>query len=389
MRTAALERMWLVAGALVVFAAVGAAPVAAQVSHDVDIATDYPTVAIEPGEQATLDVRVSSTPAAPVQLDVTGVPEGWDTSLRGGGFVVGEVFAEPEKPPRVTLEATAPSDVQPGAYTMRVTATAANGVSDSLELEFRVQERVSGQPTLSAEFPTLEGAADTTFTYDVTLDNPTPREQTFRLAATGPQGWSVSVNPTGNPNAATVSVGAGQSGQLNVEADPPPGASAGSYPITVRATGAEQPAELELTATITGTRKLTLAAANQRLSFDVHAGETSEKTMVVRNEGSAPLRNVQLQTTPPSGWDASFSPGRIQAIPAGESVKVTLAVTPSEDAVNGDYMTTVSANAAQAQDQAEVRTSVQTSGLWGLIGAGGVVLALGGLGWVFRVFGRR
>lgn len=388
MSTAALRWTVPLIVALSVVAA-DAGPSRAQAARDVDVVTDYPTVAVEPGERATLEVKVFSTPAAPVELSVAGAPEGWDTSLRGGGFVVGEVFADPEEPPSVTLETTVPAEAQPGAHAMEIIATSDNGISEGLTVEFRVQEAVSGQPSLSAEFPSLEGAADTTFNYDLELDNPTPREQTFRLEASGPQGWQVSANPVGEQAAATLTVPAGGTGSLNVEADPPPEVTAGEYPIRVRATGGEKPVETELTARITGNRDLTLAAANQRLNMEVQAGETSEKTMVVRNEGSAPLRNVQLQTTPPSGWEASFSPGRIRAVPPGESAEVTLSVTPSEDAITGDYMTTVSANAAQAQDQADVRTTVETSGLWGLLGAGLVVVALGGLGGVFRRFGRR
>ncbi|PSO55637.1 MAG: hypothetical protein BRC31_00415 [Actinobacteria bacterium QS_5_72_10] len=331
---------------LLVAAVAVVAPRAAwsQAVRDLDVSTDFPTVAVEPGERAKLDLQVRSTPAAPVELAVAGAPEGWDTSLRGGGFVVGEVFADPD---------------------------------DAIS------------PSLSAEFPQLEETADTTFNFDLQLDNPTPRELTLRLEASGPQGWQVSANPVGEQAATTVTVPAGGTERLSVQAEPPPQATAGAYPIVVRATGADQPVETELTARITGTHTLTLAAADQRLNVEVQAGETSEKTMVVRNEGTAPLRDVQLQASPPSGWDASFSPGRIRAIPAGEPAEVTLAVTPSEDAVTGDYMTTVSANASQAQDQVDVRTSVETSGLWGLIGAGLVVVALGALGGVFRKFGRR
>jgi uncharacterized membrane protein len=360
-----------------------------QAVRDLDVATDFPTVAVEPGERARLDLQVRSTPAAPVELAVAGAPEGWDTSLRGGGFVVGEVFADPDEPPSVSLEVNVPAEAEPGAYTMEVIGTAPNGLREGLTVELRVQEAVSGQPSLSAEFPQLEETADTTFNFDLQLDNPTPRELTLRLEASGPQGWQVSANPVGEQAATTVTVPAGGTERLSVQADPPPQATAGAYPIVVRATGADQPVETELTARITGTHTLTLAAADQRLNVEVQAGETSEKTMVVRNEGTAPLRDVQLQASPPSGWDASFSPGRIRAIPAGEPAEVTLAVTPSEDAVTGDYMTTVSANASQAQDQVDVRTSVETSGLWGLIGAGLVVVALGALGGVFRKFGRR
>lgn len=367
----------------------GAPPAVAQAPQDVEVATDYPTVAVEPGERVTLDLEVRATPAAPVELEITGAPDGWEPSLRGGGFVVGGVFADPEDPPRVQLETTVPDDADPGPNTLEITATADNGVSDTLIVELRVQEGVSGEPTLSAEFPTLQGSADTTFSYDVELDNPTPREQTFALEASGPEGWQVSANPAGEEAAATVTVPAGQSERVSVEAEPPPEVTAGRYPITVRATGGEQPVETELTAEVTGSYDVVLSTPDERLSMEATPGEQTQRTMVVRNEGSAPVQDVRLQASPPSGWEASFEPETVNGIPPGEAVEVAFTVTPSEEAVVGDYRVTLSANAAQASDQVEMRTSLETSAGWGVIGVALIVAALGALGGVFRVFGRR
>lgn len=381
----------VVAVGLVVLVALAALPppAAAQAAQDVEVATDYPIVAVEPGERVTLDLEVTATPAAPVELGIDGAPEGWDHSLRGGGFVVGGVFAGPEDPPPVQLETTVPDDAEQGAHTLEVTATADNGVSDTLIVEFRVQEGVSGEPALSAEFPTLQGSADTTFSYDLELDNPTPREQTFALEASGPQGWQVSANPAGEEAAATVTVAAGQTERVSVEAEPPPEVTAGSYPIVVRATGGEQPVETELTAEVTGSYDVVLSTPDERLSMEATPGEQAQRTMVVRNAGSAPVQDVQLQASPPSGWEASFEPETVNAIPPGEAVEVAFTVTPSEEAVVGDYRVTLSANAAQASDQVEMRTSLETSAGWGIVGVGLIVAALGALGGVFRIFGRR
>lgn len=388
MRRAA-TRVAAISATLVLLVTVAAVPAAAQAADDVDVVTDYPTVSVEPGERVTLDVDVFSTPAAPVELEIAGVPEGWDSSLRGGGFVVGGVFADPEDPPRVELETTVPDEVEPGTYTMDITATADNGVSDTLTVELVVQEGVSGEPTLSAEFPTLRGAADTTFSYDLELDNPTPREQTFALEATGPQGWQVTATPAGEEAAATLTVPAGQSERVSVEAEPPPEATAGSYPIGVRATGGEQPVEIELTAEITGTYDLVLSTPDERLSLEASPGDQTETTMLVRNEGSAPVQDVNLQASPPSGWEAAFSPEALETVPPGEAAEVTLAVTPSEDAVVGDYRISTSASASQTSDDVELRTSVETPGTWGVVGVALIVAALGALGGVFRIFGRR
>jgi uncharacterized membrane protein len=388
MKLASRQRLVALATLVVLIAVVGVGPATAQ-ARDVEVTTPYPRVAVEPGERVTLDLDVRSEPAGQVDLTVTSAPEGWDTSLRGGGFVVGGVFAQPDESPQVQLETAVPAEVEEGAYTVEVTATGEGGGRDALTVELLVEEAVAGEPTLSAEFPTLQGSSDTTFSYDLQLENPSPREQTFALEASGPEGWQVTANPAGEQAASTLTVGPGQTERLGVEATPPPEVSAGTYPIEVRATGGEQAIGTELTAEVTGTYDLTLTTPDERLSTEVSAGETTEMQMVVRNGGSAPLQDVQLQASPPSGWEATFSPGTIDGLPPGETAQVALSITPSEDAVVGDYRVTTSANASQTSDSVEVRTTVETSGAWGVVGVGLIVAALGALGWVFRAFGRR
>ena len=45
--------------------------------------------------------------------------------------------------------------------------------------------------------------------------------------------------------------------------------------------------------------------------------------------------------------------------------------------------------AGTATANVDIRTTVQTSPLWGFIGLALIVIVIVGLGWVFRRFGRR
>jgi uncharacterized membrane protein len=110
---------------------------------------------------------------------------------------------------------------------------------------------------------------------------------------------------------------------------------------------------------------------------------------VVFNTGSAPLDNVQLQATPPSGWKTAFTPALIPEIAPGASTPVTLTMTPSADAVAGDYRVSLSSQTDQTQDSIELRATVKTSAAWGLIGVGLIILVFAGLSMTFRRFGRR
>lgn len=64
-------------------------------------------------------------------------------------------------------------------------------------------------------------------------------------------------------------------------------------------------------------------------------------------------------------------------------------MTPSEDAMSGDYAMTVTAKNKNISDKAEFRITVKTETVWGFAGIGViVVMALVLLG-VMRKFGRR
>lgn len=370
---------------LVALSLAGAPQASAQ---DLRVVTPYPSVAVEPGDRVTLDLTVLGDEPAPVQLEITEVPDGWEALLRGGGFVVGGVFTSPDEPPEVELEASVPSDVEEGAYTVEVTATAGDA-TDALALELVVEEAVAGELAMDAEFPTLRGPADTTFSFDVELDNATPQEHTFALSASAPEGWQVAVSPAGEDAAASATVPAGEVAGIDVEAVPPPGVTAGTYPLLVRAIGAGTTVEAELEVEVTGTFDLVLTTPDERLTVEANPGGHADLTLLVQNEGSAPLHEVELDASAPSGWEATFAPEVVEAVPPGEVAEVQLQVAPADDAIVGDYRVTVTGGTAEAEDEIDVRVAVETSRAWGAVGIALIAAALGGLGWVFRAFGRR
>ena len=95
-----------------------------------------------------------------------------------------------------------------------------------------------------------------------------------------------------------------------------------------------------------------------------------------------------MSATSPTGWVVKFDPATV-TVPAGGSVQVVAHVTPSSDAITGDYVTTMTATAPLATATTDIRVTVQTSAIWGAIGIGLIALVLLGLWLVFRRFGRR
>ena len=379
---------WRLTAAAALVTGVLLSPVATSVAGAFELSTDYPGVAVGPGEATSFALEVTSDRRERVDLSVVEAPQGWGTTLRGGGFEVSSVFTDPESPPAIELEVRVPADATPGGYRV-VVQGAGSGQTRTLDVNLNVAENVAGAFELTSEFASLRGKASDTYSYTLTLRNSSARAATFGLAATGPEGWIVDARPSGSTQATTVTVDAGSTATLTVTADPPESVTADSYPLVVEATGAGRTLTAELTAEVVGTFTMTFATADERLNARGSAGGTTSMALVVTNDGSAPLDAVTFSATPPSGWEVSFEPETIERIPPGEQATVTARIKPSGDAVAGDYDVSLTASSAGTTESIAIRYAVETSGLFGFLGITVIVLAIAGLLWVFRRYGRR
>jgi uncharacterized repeat protein (TIGR01451 family) len=353
----------------------------------VELVTPYPAVAAEPGQTSTFDLQVTSDESELVQLRVTDAPEGWDTVLRGDGREVSAVHASANEPREIQLDISVPADAAEGDHRVTVTATGDSGRS-TLPLTLTIVEQAAEAFEFTADFPSLQGSATDTFRFDLTLANRSGREATFSLAAAGPEGWTVSARPSTEQQAATVTVEAGGSATINVEADPPDDVAAGQYELGVQASGEGQTLQSSLSVEITDSASMTLTTANERLNASGNAGDTGTVTLLVQNDGNAPLQGVELSATPPTNWDVEFEPATVD-IPAGESAQVIARIIPAGNAVAGDYAVTITAAGGGLNESVEIRYAVETSGRWGLVGILVIAGAIAALVGVYRRYGRR
>jgi uncharacterized membrane protein len=375
-----------VVGAAVLSTGLGLAPVALGAS--LTISTSYPAVSVEPGNTASFDLDVASNPKRRVNLRVTGVPSGWSASIRGGGFVVDGVVAGPSNPPEVKLDVDVPSDASNGVSRIVVHATSGSD-SANLVLDLRVSSAAGGSVSLDSDFPQLRGAATANFSFNLDLKNDTPRDLTFNLTAQGPDGWDVTATPSGQTQAASATVNAGSSSTISVSAKPPQDVPAGPYPIHVTATAGSQTADIDLQVEITGNYTMDVKTPNDVLSNRGTAGGEIRQEVDISNTGTAPLEALKLDATAPTDWKVTFDPATAPTVQPGETAKVTAIIVPSANAITGDYQTTIRVSNDQANDSIEVRTTIETSQIWALVGIALIVLVLGGLFWVFRTYGRR
>lgn len=377
-------RLGIAAAAALVVAA-GFAPVGRAAT--LTLTTDYPSVVVAPGSKVSFNLKLTVDTTRRVELDVSGVPQGWDASILGGGYVVDAVLASPSSTPSVRLDVTVPADAAARTYTMTVTATSGS-LSDRLDLSVRVNPQAAGSVSLESDFPTLQGPASATYTFSVRLRNDTPEDLTFALGAEGPSGWTVTARPSGQSQAASATVTAGSSTTLSVQADPPDNVEAGTYQIQVTATAGSRTAQTQLTVEITGTYQMTITTPDGRLNASGTAGSVITRQLVIQNNGTAPLKGVTLSATPPSGWTVDFDPKTVDIAP-GDQAQVTARITPTSDALAGDYVVTFRASTQEANASEDIRVTIETSLTWALVGIALIVATLAGLGWVFSRYGRR
>ena len=356
---------------------------------DLVISTPYPSVVARPGSTVKFDLSVTAPAISVAQVAVDQMPPGWKTTLRGGGFVVNAVTAEPDTPGKVTAEVTVPPDAAAGDYTMQVTVTDGAGQS-ALPLDVQVQAEVDSGVGVKADFPSLRGDPGTAFSYTLTVTNNTPETQTFTFAAQGPEGWTVTASPVAASNANTVSVDADGTSQVKVSATPPDTAAEGSYPIPVTITSdSGASGSFQLTAEVTGSSKLDVATADQRLNFSGKANSEKRVTLVVGNTGTAAVDAVQFAATPPSGWTVTFDPPKVDEVKPNETTQVVAIIKPAKNALAGDYAIGLRASAGSQASTLDLRYGVKGSQALGIIAIAIIAFVFLGLAWLFRRLGRR
>ncbi|MGI8533676.1 MAG: COG1470 family protein, partial [Candidatus Limnocylindrales bacterium] len=147
--------------------------------------------------------------------------------------------------------------------------------------------------------------------------------------------------------------------------------------------------EAPLQVDITGSYAMSISTADGRLNATVVGGGSTTLPIVITNDGTAELTDVTLSASPPGEWEVTFEPSTIASVPVADSVTVNATITTAGNAVAGDYQWPIEADAADASDSIEIRTTVETSSIWGFVGLALIAVVIAGLFLVFRRYGRR
>ena len=354
--------------------------------------TDYPAQTVRAGEVTTIRVKMQNSGLAPeaMALSLAGVPAGWKIDLLGGGQPVASAMPGQNESVTLQLRVEVPKDAKPGAQQVVLSAKGTRLQSAELPLTLIVGTEAPAKLSLKSRLPSLRGTPRSSFEYTVTVGNDSGKDLTVALSAQGPANFQTTFTEGfGSNEISSIPVEAGQTKDIKVKVTPPRDVKAGDYPVLVRVASEGATAEMRVTLQISGQGKLALTAKDGRLSGEAEIGKPSTYTLVVSNDGTAAMEDVEMSATVASNWKVEFEPKTIASLAPNEKKEVQVVVTPADKAIAGDYVASFRAAGRGESASADFRITVTTSTLWGAVGVGIIAVALLVLLGAVARFGRR
>lgn len=367
------------------FSMILSAGVTAGLAAQVILYTPYTSISVPPGETIdyTVELKNEGSSVQTLNLSLRGLPQGWNATLKAGGYVIRQISVLPGEKKTVSLQVEVPMKVNQGNHSFRMTAG-----NHSLTLLVHVSEQGTYKTEFTSDQVNMEGHAETNFTFSTKLTNRTGEKQLYSLRAAPPRGWNVVFKPN-YKQATAVEVDPGQTQTISVEINPPAMVEAGTFKIPVQAANSTTSAELALEVVVTGYYDLEVTTPSGLLSAKTTAGKEKQIEMMVQNTGTAELKNVVLQSSKPRNWEVGFSPDTIPRLAAGENASLTATITADDHAIPGDYVTRITARTQETSSEASMRISVKTPLLWGWVGILIIIATIGLIIYLFRKYGRR
>lgn len=353
---------------------------------DFELYTAFRKISVPPGESIDypIDVINNTESTKEADLSITGMPSGWNYTLKYGAYAIRQISVLPGEKKSLNLTVQVPLKVNKGTYRFQVVA----GDFDVLPLFVTISEQGTFKTEFTSTQPYMEGIATSMFNFQASLNNSTPERQHYGLSADVPAGWVVVFRPNFR-QATSVDIEANSKVDIAIDVDPPDRAQAGTYKIPIRAFTNETSANLDVEVVITGTYGMALTTPTGLLSTSVTAGDNKRLTLLINNTGSSELRNVTIGSESPINWKVEFEPDRIDVIEPGGSARLFAIIDVDKKAIAGDYVVTFESVAAEISSKATFRVIVKTPMIWGWLGIFIIVGALGLVFYLFRKYGRR
>jgi uncharacterized repeat protein (TIGR01451 family) len=356
------------------------------------LTTDYPSQTVRAGEVTTIRLKLTNAglPPEPVALALKDVPAGWKIDILGGGQPVAAAMPGVNQDVSLQLRVDVPKDAKPGSQKILISAKGPIAQSVELPLTLTLGNEAPAKLSIKSRLPSLRGTPRSAFEYTVTVGNDSGKDLTVALSAQAPSNFQTTFTEGfGSNEISSIPIEAGQTKDIKVKVTPPRDVKAGDYPVLVKVASEGATAELRVTLQVSGQGRIALSTKDGRLSGEAEVGKASTYTLVLSNDGTAPIEEVEMSGTVPTNWKVEFNPKTIPSLAPGEKKDVAVVVTPADKAIAGDYVAAFRANGRGESASADFRITVTTSTLWGIVGVGIIAVALLVLLGAVARFGRR
>jgi len=356
------------------------------------LVTDYPSQTVRAGEVTTIRLKLTNAglPPEPVALALKDVPAGWKIDILGGGQPVAAAMPGVNQDVSLQLRVEVPKDAKPESNRILISAKGPIAQSVELPITLTVGTEAPAKLSIKSRLPSLRGTPRSAFEYTVTVGNDSGKDLTVALSAQGPANFQTTFTEGfGSNEISSIPIEAGQTKDIKVKVTPPRDVKAGDYPVLVKVASEGATAELRVTLQVSGQGRIALSTKDGRLSGEAEVGKASTYTLVLSNDGTAPIEEVEMSGTVPTNWKVEFNPKTIPSLAPGEKKDVQVMVTPADKAIAGDYVASFRANGRGESASADFRITVTTSTLWGIVGIGIIAVALLVLLGAVARFGRR
>ncbi len=358
---------------------------AAQSNDSIELYTPYTKVSVSPGSSVdySIDLINNSKATQSKDIAITSFPRSWKYSLTASGLNIKSLAILPGEKKNMKLKVDIPYKVNKGNYVFYVKA---NDIV--LPLTINVSSQGSNETEFTCDQTNMEGTPKSSFSFKAVLKNRTLAKQQYALMASPPRGWTAEMKAN-YKQATSTEVDANSTKDITIDVKAPSRVTAGKYKIPVKAVSGSTSASLELEVVITGTFDLELSTPTGLLSDEITAGSEKKLDLVIKNTGSADLKDITLSDSKPTKWEISFDPKKIGSLPAGGTEHVTANIKADKKAIPGDYVAKITAKTPEANSEVTYRITVKTPMLWGWVGVLIIVIALGSVFYLFKKFGRR
>ena len=355
------------------------------------LTSDYPAVTVRPGETSTINIQLRNYDVPPerLSLSVSGAPKDWTATFMGGGQPIAAVMPATNSNVVIDLRLDVPKNAPIGTQHLVVQANGGN-TPLQLPIDVTLAKDLPAKLSMTPQLPELRGTSKSSFEYTLAIKNDSGKKLTVSLAAQAPRNFDASFTEEyGTQEVNAVPIDAGQSKNVKLKVTPPNTAAVGDYKVTARVSAEDTSATAGLGLDITGQPKLDVSGREGLVSTRASAGKQTTVPVVITNSGTAAAEDVELSGSAPSGWKITFNPQSVDRIAPNANKEVQALITPTDKAIAGDYVTTITAAARGESASTDFRVTVTTSTMWGIAGVGIIGVALLVMVGAVARFGRR